>query len=120
MGTGPGEGFPKALRLRKRPQFLRVQEGGVKVSTGPLLALPLRNEGGPTRLGLTISSKVGNAVTRVRIRRRLRELFRKRRSALPVGVDLVLIARGSAKDAEYEALVKAFDTIAARLKGLFP
>ena len=115
-----GEGFPKSLRLRKRPQFLRVQGGGVKVSAGPLLALALRNDAGVTRLGLTVSTKVGNAVSRVRIRRRLRELFRKRRGGLPVGVDLVLIARGSAKDAEYEALVMAFDTIAARLKGLFP
>lgn len=119
-GSRPGEGFPKAVRLRKRPQFLRVQGGGVKVSAGPLLALALRNDAGVTRLGLTVSTKVGNAVSRVRIRRRLRELFRKRRLGLPLGLDLVLIARGSAKDAEYEALVKAFDTIAARLKGLFP
>ena len=92
-----------------------MQDRGTKVAAGPLLALALPNGSGETRLGLTVSSKVGNAVVRVRIRRRLRELFRKRRKQLPEGLDLVLIARGSAKDAGMEALARAFDEICAKL-----
>jgi ribonuclease P protein component len=129
----PSERFPKALRLRTRREFLRVQDRGQKVAVGPLLALALPRGGGAraegsapaprgleTRLGITVSSKVGNAVLRVRIRRRLRELFRKRRGQLPAGLDLVLIARGSAREADYEALSRAFDGVSERLRRLFP
>lgn len=126
MSEGPheappatGERFPKALRLRTRKEFLRVQDGGAKVAQGPLLALALRNEKGHTRLGLTVSTKVGNAVVRNRIRRRLREIFRKRRRELPEGIDLVLIARASAAEADFGELQRAFEAIARKLRGMF-
>ena len=115
-----GERFPKSLRLRTRPEFLRVQDGGRKLSAGPLLLLALPNGRQETRLGLTVSSKVGNAVLRVRLRRWLRELFRKRRGEWPGGLDVVLIARGSAKDADYATLAEAFGVLSARLRKLFP
>jgi ribonuclease P protein component len=114
-----GERFPKSLRLRRRAEFLRVQDKGVKVSVDPLLALALSNGTGVTRVGLTVSSKVGNAVVRARLRRYLRELFRKRRAKLPQGLDLVLIARTSAKDANLEKLGRAFDGIAVGLARSF-
>lgn len=113
------ERFPKALRLRARREFLKVQREGWKVAVGPLLALALPNGGGPTRLGITVSKKVGHAVVRVRIRRRLRELFRRRRGELPRGIDVVLIARVSASGADYEELSRAFDAVASRLKRQF-
>jgi ribonuclease P protein component len=114
------ESFPKTLRLRRRSEFLRVQEKGQRVVAEPLLALALRNGREVTRLGITVSSKVGNAVLRVRLRRLLREIFRKNKDALPSGVDLVLIARTSAKDADHAALKTAYDAIAVRLKRMFP
>lgn len=115
-----GARFPKSLRLRRRAEFVRVQDKGAKVAVDPLLALALANGTGVTRVGLTVSSKVGNAVVRARIRRYLREIFRKRRAKLPQGLDLVLIARNSAKDADGEKLGRAFDAIAARLSRMFP
>jgi ribonuclease P protein component len=115
-----GERFPKSLRLRRRAEFVRVQDKGAKVAVEPLLALALANGTGVTRVGLTVSSKVGNAVVRARIRRYLREIFRKRRAKLPQGLDLVLIARSSAKDADGEKLGRAFDAITARLARMFP
>lgn len=120
MTSGRDEAFPKSLRVRKRPEFLRIQDKGAKVTVGPLLVLALKREGGgATRLGLTVSSKVGDAHVRVRIRRRLRELFRKRRDELPPGLDLVFIARASAKDADFEELARAYDSIARKLRGMF-
>ncbi|MHB8878378.1 MAG: ribonuclease P protein component [Myxococcaceae bacterium] len=113
------ERFPKSERLRKRREFLKVQDHGAKVSAGTLLALVQRNDSGVTRLGLTVSNKVGNSVVRNRIRRRLRELYRKRKASLPAGLDLVIIARGSAKDAGFEQLSRDFDAVAARLKRQF-
>jgi ribonuclease P protein component len=121
QAPGPDQRFPKALRLRKRREFLRVQEGGQKVHADPLLALVQPNAQGRTRLGLTISSKVGNAVERARLRRLLRELFRKRRAQWPTGLDVVLVARSAANAAPFATLSAAFDVLERRLPRLtFP
>lgn len=47
-------------------------------------------------MGITVSGKVGNSVIRNRIKRQVREFFRRRRAALPYGVDFLVIARNSA------------------------
>lgn len=112
--------FGAALRVKKRPEFLKLQHTGVKVSADCMMAVALRNDSGQQRLGLTVSSKVGPAVVRNRIRRRLRELFRKRRHELPQGIDLVLIARASAAEADFARLSRAFGKAAAELKKKFP
>lgn len=57
-----------------------------------------------TRLGLTVSRKVGGSVVRNRVKRRLREAFRRNKAALPLGFDVVVIARLGAGDADYESL----------------
>lgn len=108
--------FPRALRVRTRREFLKVQDKGAKHAVGPLLALWLRNDGRPTRLGLTVSSKVGGAVLRVRLRRQLRDIFRKRRGELPAGLDLVLVVRPSGAQADYAMLNRAFGEIASKLR----
>ncbi|MBX5483717.1 MAG: ribonuclease P protein component [Myxococcaceae bacterium] len=111
-------GFPKSVRVRKRRDYLRIQDSGAKLAVGPLLAVWARNSLPYTRLGLTVSSKVGNAVVRARVRRHLREYFRLHRSELPQGLDLVLIARASAGFASGEDLARAFAEIARRLRGV--
>ncbi len=114
------ERFPQSLRLRRRKDFLRVQDQGVKVSVDPLLALALKNSLNVTRLGITVSIKVGNAVLRNRIRRRLREIFRRRRDLFPQGLDLVLIATTRAGAADYNSMHHACLGIADRLTRRFP
>jgi len=110
------------VRLRTRREFLVVQDTGMKVSADCVLAMvkPNGRGDGVTRLGLTVSSKVGNAVVRNRVRRRFRELFRTRRQELPKGLDMVLIARTSAAAAEWPAYVRAFERIVAELRRRFP
>ncbi len=112
--------FPKALRLLQRREFLEVQDGGQKVPSDCLLALVQRTGRPYSRIGLTVSSKVGNAVVRARLRRVLRELFRKRRTQWPAGLDVVLVVRSSAKDASFEALARAFDGVTRKLQRLPP
>jgi ribonuclease P protein component len=97
-----------------------VQDQGHKLSSGPFLALVLPNRLGVTRLGITVSSKVGNAVTRARIRRQVREWFRRQRLSLPVGLDLVLVARGSASAASSHAVTQALSGMAKKLAGQAP
>ncbi len=113
------ERFPRSLRLRRRKDFLRIQRSGVKVSSHPLVALALKNGWNVTRVGITVSSKVGNAVARNRIRRRLREIFRRQRARLPGGIDVVLIASPKAAVADFSALRAAYCSLAGKLQGHF-
>lgn len=115
-----GEHFSRSVRIRRRKDFLRVQQQGVRVSVDPLIALALKNSQSVTRLGITVSSKVGNAVLRNRIRRRLREIFRKRRTAFPRGLDLVLIATTRARLADSGSLERACLGVSERLQRRFP
>jgi len=114
-----GERFPRSLRLRRRKEFLRIQRLGVKVSSHPLVALALENGWNVTRVGITVSSRVGNAVARNRIRRLLREIFRRQRARLPGGIDVVLVAAPSAAGADFSALHEACGSLATKLKERF-
>ena len=118
VATG-AERFSSRSRLLRREEFLRVQALGQKIPAQCLLALVLPNQLGRTRLGLTVSNKVGNSVLRNKIRRRLRELYRKRQLTLPKGLDLVVIARTSAALADFASLTRAFDRVVVELARRF-
>ncbi len=85
----------RTARLRRRRDFLEVQRRGRRVFSGELLVLALDSGSRRARIGITVSSKVGNAVERNRVKRWVREGWREQASALPP-VDLVVIARPAA------------------------
>src|SRR5262249_14051660 len=114
--VGLSEAFPKEVRLLRRRDFLEVQERGKKVTAGPLVGLVAPSPEGKARLGITVSSKVGTAVVRNAVRRRLRELFRKRRDRWPGGMHLVVVARPSAREASFAALERAADSLLTSLE----
>jgi ribonuclease P protein component len=106
----------REARLLKRRDFLAVQERGKKVTAGPLVGLVAPSPDGASRLGFTVSSKVGTAVVRNAVRRRLRELFRKRRDRWPGGMHLVVVARPSAREASVATLEGAADALLSALE----
>src|SRR6185295_3373373 len=114
--VGLREAFPREVRLLKRRDFLEVQERGKKVTAGPLVGLVAPSPDGKSRLGLTVSSKVGTAVVRNAVRRRLRELFRKRRDRWPGGMHLVVVARPSAREASFATLEGAAEALLSALE----
>jgi ribonuclease P protein component len=100
------QAFPKAFRVLRRAEFRRVYEAGQRRS-GPLCALFFRPNGlSHTRLGVTASARLGNAVLRNRVKRRLREVFRLNRERVPGGWDLVVNPREAAARVPFETLVK--------------
>ncbi|MBT8486643.1 MAG: ribonuclease P protein component [Phycisphaerales bacterium] len=84
------------MRVRNAPGFRAAYDAGVSVRTGPLVVYacpaPPGVVDGP-RLGLSVPRRVGNAVRRNRVKRRLREAFRLERPDLPRGYDLVVNVR---------------------------
>jgi ribonuclease P protein component len=93
----PGrEKFPKSARLRKRPEFLKLSRAGRKNPSANFVVISNPNDRGQCRLGITVSGKVGNSVTRNRIKRLVREFFRRRRVGWTPSCDFLVIARGGA------------------------
>lgn len=88
--------FPKSVRLRRRREFLQLQRQGRRRHTRSFVVLQGRPVGPTSRLGVTVSSRVGNAVVRNRVKRLVREVFRARRLALPAIVDVLVIAKPDA------------------------
>lgn len=120
----PAYAFPRSARLLRRAEYVAIREGGTSFAEGPLAASfrprdpsPTRPgiPGGVARVGLTVSSKVGGAVLRNRIKRRLREAVRLELGGLPA-VDLVIVARTSAARASVEQMREWLRRAAARMR----
>jgi len=92
-GKIAGQRLPAKCRLQHASEFRGVF--GLRQSVAdPLLVLYVRpNQLAYSRLGLSVSRKVGNAVVRNRWKRLVREAFRRHRHQLPAGLDLVVLPR---------------------------
>ena len=88
--------FPRERRVRKKADFDRVYAGDAFAADSVLVVRGVLNERETTRLGLSVSRKVGNAVVRNRWKRRIREAFRLQFAELPGGLDLVVRPRKGA------------------------
>jgi ribonuclease P protein component len=100
-----GERLLATDRLKLRSEFERVQSKGRKVHSARFLFLVLPRaieDDGRSRLGVTVTRKVANAVGRNRIKRVLREVFRKNRAFFPGGCDVVIVAKDRAPGLGYE------------------
>jgi ribonuclease P protein component len=87
--------FRKTEHLRRPAEFRRVYDRQCSLADGWLVVYACENELPHSRLGMSVSRKVGKATQRNRLRRLYREAFRLARQDLPTGLDLVLIPRRS-------------------------
>jgi ribonuclease P protein component len=108
---GPRQKLPRAARVRRRPEYLEIQNRGRRLGGAHLLLFALPGTG---RLGVTVSRKVGGAVQRNRVKRWLRECFRRSRDKFPRGLDLVVVARPGAAGARHEAICRELTALAGR------
>jgi ribonuclease P protein component len=97
--AAPTGRFRRADRILRSREFQHVARHGSRAASQSFVVLVARGDGGaegPRRLGVTVSRRVGNAVVRNRVKRRVREWFRRERVAMPPGLDWVVIARPEA------------------------
>lgn len=102
------------VSMKQNHLFQRLYRKGNTAAT-PFLALYCRkNRSGTSQLGLTVSKKVGGAVTRNRVRRRLRAIYRLHEGQLAPGYDIVVVSRVRAATGSYVQLEQAFLRLAAQ------
>ena len=96
----------KPIRMKKRKMFVHVADAGIKIASSGVVVQACPNDLSLIRTGFTTTKKLGKAVIRNRIRRRLREAVRLCTGmAEMVGFDLVFIGRQSTADRPFEKLI---------------
>ena len=101
--------------LKKNSDFRRLYAKGKSAVTPYMVVYCRRSRGQTNRLGYTVSAKLGHAVVRNRIRRRLREIYRLHAAELCTGFDIVIVARSRCIDAEYRKMEEAFLSACGKL-----
>lgn len=104
------------MRLTDSSEFEKVYRQGTAYRGKLFSVHAFPNELGTLRLGLSVSKKVGNAVVRNTLRRRLREIFASLSPDAGSALDLVVSARPSARDATFVELREEFSKALAKLK----
>jgi ribonuclease P protein component len=108
------ERFGKSVRLRRQAQFDRVYDSDSFAADDVLVVRGCRNGLDYSRLGVSVSRKVGGAVVRNRWKRLMREAFRLSRAAIPVGLDLVVRPRRGAQP-EFGAIRGSLARLSGRI-----
>ncbi|MDM8540979.1 ribonuclease P protein component [Desulfococcaceae bacterium HSG7] len=107
--------FTKANRILKRTEYIALSRKGKKIHTHYFLAVYQTGTTHQNRLGITVTKKVGNAVTRNQIKRYVREFFRLNQQCLEGVWDINVIAKkqaaGTPSEKVYPDLRKLFKTI---------
>ena len=112
--TRVSESFGRDRRVLRRADYLDNYSSGRRY-VGRWLVFFVRPARGPSaRLGVTITKKTGSAVVRNRLRRKLRELFR-RCAGLRAAVDVVVNVRAGAEETSFTELSRDFEKLAARV-----
>lgn len=102
--------------LKKNHEFRRLYAKGKSSVTPYLVVYARKSRRQANRIGFTVSVKLGGAVTRNRIRRRLRELYRLHETEFRTGTELVVVARSRAAEAEWRQLERAFLSACRKLE----
>lgn len=98
----------KVISIKENHIFRRLYAKGKSAVTPHLAVYCRRNGRDHSRLGITVSTKLGKAVRRNKVRRRLREIYRLHQEQLLPGWDIVVVARVRAAHSSYAALERSF------------
>ena len=103
--------FSKDARIRKKREYSTIYQQGVRNDSRNFIIITCRNQSGLSRLGITVSKKVGNAVRRNRIKRLLREFFRLHKTQFSPSQDIVIIAKKDIPILTYQDVCKELESL---------
>ncbi|WP_295740953.1 ribonuclease P protein component [uncultured Oscillibacter sp.] len=106
----------RAWSIKENYEFRRIYQRGTSAVSGSMVVYCRKNKLGRNRLGITASTKIGEAVTRNRARRRLREVYRLNRDKLREGWDIILVARGRTAAVSWKELNDTFLRLCRKLE----
>ena len=107
-----GQGVAPAERVRRRPEFERAYNSGIKVHGRFMTLFVVPNGTSTSRLGVAATRKLGSAVERNRAKRLSRELFRRHK--VTAGLDIVIVPRREMLDASFATLESDYLAILER------
>lgn len=97
-----------AVTVKENYEFRRIYRKGKSAVSPQLVIYCQRNRRGHSRLGVSVSTKLGCAVVRNRVRRRIREIYRLNKAKMLPGYDLVVVARVRAVETDYQKLDRTY------------
>jgi len=107
------EGLQREERLRRKKDFEAIAKEGTRRHTKNFLVITRKNDQGFSRLGAVASKKLGKAVERNRVKRLMREFFRRNKERLPRSTDYMIVGKKGAQDLPYSRVA---DELSALLK----
>ena len=97
-----------AVTVNENYEFRRIYRKGKSAVSPQLVIYCQRNRRGHSRLGVSVSTKLGCAVVRNRVRRRIREIYRLNKAKMLPGYDLIVVARVRAVETDYQKLDRTY------------
>ena len=94
--------------IKKNSDFQAIYRTAKSYANRQLVMYVKKTGGQQSRIGISVSKKVGNSVVRHHLARLVRESFRLNRDTLEEGLDIVVVARAAAKDSDYKTIERAF------------
>ena len=96
------------VTVKENREFRRIYRKGRSAVCPCMVVYCQRNRSGASRLGITVSTKLGKAVVRNKVRRRLREIYRLNRDRMVAGYDVIVVARVRAARTTYQKLEESY------------
>ncbi len=112
------ERFPKTCRLLKRSEFLCIQQKGIKVHSRAFVGLVVFDNVSKVRIGITTTKRIGTAVQRNRLRRIIREAFRRQWMVIPNGSEVVIVAKRNSTEMNSQEIIEDLNFLAKRIDAL--
>ena len=106
------ESLSASQRVRRRPEFERIYNQGVRINGRFMTVFVLANAGSTPRFGVAATRKLGSAVERNRAKRLSREMFRRHKVA--AGLDIVIVPRREMLDAPFSSLEADYHAVLER------
>lgn len=97
-----------SVTVKENYEFRRIYRRGRSAVSPYLVVYCLKNHSGGSRLGVTVSKKLGHAVVRNRVRRRIREVYRLNREKMLPGWDVIVVGRGRSISGSFQKMTGAY------------